>query len=682
MPQRPYRIRLLLVLIAFCAALAGLIGRLYALQVLRHREFVYKADLFRKKNIPIMPKRGSIFDRNGNELAVSSLRASLYANTSMIGARQRADLARDLARIIKSAAPGAQPAPPDEPSRDEFASGTLEQRIYKKLSMPKAHVPIAQTVEPALAEQLDEFTKSDAAPENAFYFVRESKREHPRGRLASHVLGYVGLSTGGENKGRAGLELQYDKEIRGNFQKYEALRDALNQPLEPVAEWYYSEAFGNELILTLDASIQLCAEKALRECVDRYNARFGAIVVQKTKTGEILAMCSWPDYEPDRVGQSSAFERQDRLVSIPFGMGSVMKIFTASALLETRTLGLDDPVDCHGGRWTFPPRTTPVKDARGHYLYVEPFRKVFRWSSNVGMCEAASRMDKFAFGRILDNLGFGYRTGIDLPDESRGICKPASQWTGYSMSAIPYGGEMAITPVQLATALSAVANGGMLMRPHLVKEIRAYNNERVRLIAPESVRRVVSPETSRLVMELMEDVVCSGTGKLARIKDYRVGGKTGTFKYITDPGDRTASYTATFAGILPLPDPELTILCCIDEPTSGGVYGGEVAAPAFKKVAESALQILGIPPSRTDRNPADIEMTLRRVRARDQAPRATAPRGLMPDLTGLTMREVHEALAGLNVHPVFEGSGVVSAQTPLPMAPLRGVRECRVVFGQ
>jgi cell division protein FtsI (penicillin-binding protein 3) len=254
------------------------------------------------------------------------------------------------------------------------------------------------------------------------------------------------------------------------------------------------------------------------------------------------------------------------------------------------------------------------------------------------------------------------------------------------MAALPYGGEMSVTPIQLATAVSAVANGGLLMKPYLVKEIRTFEGRLVRRAQPTVRRRVISPITSQQVLELMEDVVGrynaegkweAGTGKEAAIPGYRVGGKTGTFPWIDHP----TSYTASFVAVMPLPDPELTIFCCIDEP-HGGKYGGAVAAPVVREVAKHALRILGIPPSQADRSPADVQMTLHRVRDAGRAARQAAPRGQMPDLRGLTMREVSECLAGLEMRISFEGSGVVAVQEPLPLASLRGVRECRVVFNR
>ena len=666
--HRPYRLRMLLVLAGFCAAILGLIARLYQLQIVRHDVFVRQADSARVGSVPVLPKRGSILDRNQHELAVSSLRETLYADTSKIPDTYKEDIAIQLAGAL------------DEPAT----------RVLALLKL-KGHPPLARTMDPEIANRAHRLLLADIAPKDALYFVREPKRQHPKGRLASHTLGFTTFDHTGDNQGLAGLEFQYDKTIRGNFQKFKALRDARLRQLTPLNDQYYSAAFGNRLILTLDESIQHVAETVLRETIAKYRAKRGAIVVQATKTGEILASASWPDFEPDAYGKADPEYRKDRVIGHAFGMGSVMKTFTAAAAIETGVLtNLDESINCHGGVWTPPPRRRPIRDAPEHRFGWVPFRDVFRFSSNCGTVEVALRMEPAAYYRVLHNFGLGRKTGIDLPGESPGILRPVSQWTGYSMLALPYGGEMSVTPIQLVTGVSAVANGGLLLKPSVVKEIRTYEGEIVQRTEPQVVRRVISPVTSRLMLQLMEDVVGhpdpqarggwnGGTGDEARIPGYRVGGKTGTFKYIDNP----TSYTATFVGVLPLPDPDLTILCVVDDPDPRiAKYGGAIAAPAFKKVAENALRILGIPPKRTDRSPAILELTLQRLRNTGPTARTTAGRGQMPDLRGLTMREVAREMSGLSLRPAWSGSGVVIEQAPAPLAGLQGAQEYRLVFGR
>jgi len=671
--DQPYRKRIFFVAVLFGIAIGGIIARLYYLQIERHSYYVRLARAQHLRPVAIRPKRGSIYDRNRRELATSSLLESLYADTSRLpkGRAQLSDLASRLSKVL------------------DLPAETIYARLAKR-----GHPPIARTLSPETARRVRNLiTDRYLIAPGALYFVRESKRHYPNGPLACHVLGFTTFDHTGENLGLAGLEYEYDKQLRGNYKKFLALRDARSRLLTPIDEDYYSAAFGNDLILTIDGAIQHVAETALRRAIKKYSARCGVVIVQKCKTGEILAMASWPDFDPNRYAAADPDSRRNRAIGHAFGLGSVMKIFTAAALLATGKLGdLDEPINCHNGVAYFPHRAVPVRDAPGHRLGIVPFREAFKWSSNCGMVEAAQRMSKFAYAKILESFGFGRKTGIDLPGESKGILRPVSQWSPVSMYALPYGGEMAVTPIQLVAAVSAIANGGRLMKPFVVKEIRTYEGRLVRRMKPTVVRRVVSPVVAREVLELMEEVVGhktpdgrwdGGTGRKAAIPGYRVGGKTGTYKWVTRgrPGERPTSYTASFVAVLPLPDPELTVFCCIDEP-HGEKYGGSVAAPVVRQVAEYSLRILGIPPNRTDRTPADLELTLSRLRERNRKRAATsAPRGRMPDLHGLTMREVSKCLAGLNLQVTFEGTGVVVSQYPPPLTRLRDVKTCKVVFG-
>ena len=670
MLKQPYHGRIIFMAIAACLACGGLAAYLFVVQILRHEQYVEAARDYQLWNVPIRPKRGNIYDRERRELATSSLLESLYANSKTLPPR-KVDLALDLARVLN----------------------LPTTYIHAQLTQP-GHPPVVRTLSAEDADQIRRSQVGEYLKAGVLRFVRESKRHYPNGRLACHVVGFTTFDHTGENLGLTGLELQYDKEIRGDFQKYEVLRDALNNPLTPIGEQYYSAAFGKEIILTLDASIQHAAETALRAAIAKHDAKYGALIVQRCKTGEILAMASWPDFDLREFAAAPPETRLNRATCHNFGLGSVMKVFTAAALIETgRLTDLNEKIDCHGGEHIFRPRPQPIRDAPGHYLEVVPFREVFRWSSNVGMVEAAQRLDPRAYSRLLEAFGFGQPTGIDLPGEEKGILRPYEKWSAYSMLALPYGGEMAATAIQLANAVSAVANGGLLMKPYLVEEIRTYEGRLVKRTEPVVVRRVISKVTSRLLLELLEEVVgregpdgkwVYGTGKNGRIKGYRVGGKTGTHKKVTaeDLDDRQTSYTASFVAVLPLPDPELTVLCCIDQPRGPWKYGGDVAAPAVKQVAEHSLRVLGIPSHRGEPPPIDVDVALRQVREAGRAARRTdTPQGRMPDLSGLSMREASETLARLGLRVFYKGSGVVVSQQPEPNASLAGVSDCEVVFG-
>ncbi|MCX8037033.1 MAG: transpeptidase family protein [Candidatus Sumerlaeia bacterium] len=665
-----FRQRITVTGVCLAVALTGLIARLYWIQIVRHEYYNIRASYYRIGNEPIRPQRGNIYDRNRRALAAGSLRDTLYANTyflkqhnipfEALAIQLESILEKDHTRILAQLRRGGCP-------------------------------PLYRVMPPEISNIMHHLILCEVFPPGTFYFERETKRFYPSGRTASHVLGYVRFDDTGENQGVDGLEYSYDHVIRGNTAKYEVLKDARKGLLAPIDKTYWSSAFGNELILTLDESIQHEAERILRTEVARYRAAWGVIIVQQCKTGAILAMASMPDFDPAAYAGASPSSLRNRAINEPANMGSIMKIFTAAALIETGKLtDLDEQFDCHGGSWYFPPRREPVRDAPGHYLQMASFRDIIRWSSNVGTVAAAQRLERNAYCNLLEKFGFGQKTGIDLPNERQGILRPVSQWTDYTMSAIPYGGEMTVTPIQLVAAVSAIANGGRLMRPYVVKEIRSYEGRLIQTTGPVVVRQVISPVTAGKVLELMEGVVgpyapkdktVGGTGKEAAIPGYRVAGKTGTYKYITPAGsDHVSSYTASFVAVLPLPDPEITVFCCIDQP-QGAKYGGAVAAPIVRQVAEHALRVLGIPADQPERGPADIPLTIHQARQSQPANgRIETPQDCMPDLRGLTMREVVACMAGLNMELSFEGSGVVVHQEPPPLAPLEGVRGCRIVL--
>jgi len=669
MLHQPYRLRILVVVAFLAVSLLGLVVRLYWIMIVKHDYYVVKAMQHQIGSEPVHPKRGNIYDRNRDVLAAGSLLNTLYANTYLLKQHNinLETLAFDLAPVLQK---------PFSALRGQLLQGGCP--------------PLARVLPPETADKIHNLMLNDFVPPATLYFERETKRYYPKSRLASHLLGYVRFDDTGENEGVDGLEAQDDWEIRGNYQEFKVLKDARKGLLTPISETYWNASFGNELVLAIDAPIQQVAETALREEVMKYRASWGVVIVQKCKTGEIIAMAGYPDFDPSGYRTADPASLRNRAINEPAGIGSGMKIFTAAALIETgKITSLDETFNCHGGIGYFPPRKTPVRDAPGHELYIATFRDIFRWSSNVGMVEAAQRLDRNQYSRILESFGFGQKTSIDLPNERQGILRPVGKWTDYSMSALPYGGEMTVTPIQMAAAVSAVANGGLLMKPYVVKEIRSYEGRLVHRFQPAIVRRVISPVTAGKVLELMEGAVGrmnakgeleAGTGKEAQIRGYRVAGKTGTFKYGTPSGgDQASSYTASFVAVLPLPDPELTVFCCIDQP-QGAKFGGAVAAPVVRRVSEHALRILGIPPGQSDRGPTDVQVTLHEVRNTSRVVRSVAPRGQMPDLRGLTMREVYGSIAGLDLELSFEGSGVVVEQEPAPLAPLRGVHQCRVVF--
>ncbi|MBM3335871.1 penicillin-binding protein 2, partial [Candidatus Sumerlaeota bacterium] len=545
MSNQRHRTRIVFIALCCGVLLASLICRLYVVQIVRHEDYLKIANRQHKTVVPIHPRRGNIYDRNLRIVAASTFLDSVYVDCTRLrksGLVKR--LARDLARAL------------DQPY----------ENILKKIDRT-GYVPIARMIEPAIADRVRDFCPPKAIADEIVNFERESKRHYPKWPLAYYVLGDVQLDGAGENRGKSGLEYQYNTYIRGKEEQFSALRSA-GAPLEWTGdnEVYWAKAFGNELVLTIDESIQHIVERALHEAATEYHVRAGVLVVQNCKTGELLGLASWPECDP-----TMAFDDwHNRAVEHAFTVGSVMKIFTASSLIETGKLAdLDELVNCNNGRDYFPPRRVPVLDAPDCRLGIVPFRMAFYRSSNVGLARMGQRLDRNAYARVLSDFGFGQKSSVDLPGESPGIFRPVSQWTAHSVIVLPFGGEMAVTPVQLVTAVSAVANGGLLVKPRIVKEIRTHDGQVISRTERTVVRRVINPVTCARVLELMESVVGrrtptgqweEGTGRGAAISGYRVGGKTGTFQYESNP----TSYTASFVAVVPLPDPELTVFCLLD----------------------------------------------------------------------------------------------------------------------
>jgi cell division protein FtsI (penicillin-binding protein 3) len=369
-----------------------------------------------------------------------------------------------------------------------------------------------------------------------------------------------------------------------------------------------------------------------------------------------------------------------------------MKIFTYASLIEEDKIrSLDEIVNCEGGRWTVAGRT--VVDS--HAIGSVPVRTAFSQSSNVGAAKlAVTRLTPQRFYRNLSAFGFGEQTGIDLPGESSGLLRPVKNWTAQSVASLAYGYELQCSAIQVAAAAAAIANNGIYMKPHVVKEIRNYRGEIVRQIAPQKVRRVCSPLTSQKMRALMEEVVLRGTGKSAQLEHYRAGGKTGTtIKIDPETGKYSrGNYIASFCGIAPLDDPQICVYVWIDNPKGSQYYGGQVSAPVFKEIAEAALEALKVPVRDNRPSPENVEVALERVRSRlqDEIPidlldpsrrDDNVSSGSMPDLTGLTMREAQDRLRTINVPIEYRGSGVVIDQMPKPYETIESGEPAVVTFG-
>ena len=530
----------------------GLIGRLYYLDVIDYVQLLGQAERQQQRVVEVAPQRGAIYDRQMHALAMTLPVDSVFAVPAEIA--DPPDTARRLASVLRLDA------------KELF--GRFE--AFRSFCWVKRKVT---------ADEAAEVKNLDL---KGIYFQKEMKRFYPKGELAAQVLGYVGM----DDQGLAGLEYGMNSEVQGAPGHIVLSTDAHRQ------SYASSESVGlpgKSLVLTLDENIQYTAETILDETVRKWRAAGGTIVVQNPNTGEILALASFPKFDPNVYSKFRPREWKNRGVAWVYEPGSTFKLVTLAAALEAGLATPQESVDCQQGRIVLAGHTIHDHKPFGA-LTVE---QVLVNSSDVGAIKIGLRLGQERFYRTIRDFGFGQPTGIELPGEEHGLLKPPSRWSGISIGEISMGQEIGVTAVQLLTAYSAVANGGILYPPRIVHEV--FRGETHETAPPIQGRRVVSVRTAEEMKGMLRQVVEQGTGKHARLDGYTAGGKTGTAQKI-DPGGHYSHfhYVASFVGFAPVRRPAIAILVAIDSPV-GAIYGQEVAAPAFRSVAEQTLNYLSVP---------------------------------------------------------------------------------------
>jgi cell division protein FtsI (penicillin-binding protein 3) len=557
--------RIFLAVILLTAGFLCVGVRLFALQVVEATELSKRAERQHEKSVVLEGERGTIFDRQGRILATNVEVPSIYAIPSLI--RNREAVAPDLARVLQSDA----------------------RTILKRLEGKRNFVWIERKVAPAVARSVMELGIEGIG------VLKESQRFYPKRNLMGHLLGFAGM----DNRGLEGIELKYDTLLRGEKGWAVVERDAFGHSIFQKGLDSVAPSRGNDLVLTIDEVIQHIAETELDSVMEQTQAANASVIVMNPKTGEILAMAVRPEFNPNRVEFLHPDQWRNRAVTDSYEPGSTFKIVTASAALEERVAGPGDIFYCEEGRMAVAGGVMRDHEKEGYLT----FREVIQKSSNIGMVKIAMRMKDERLYRHIRAFGFGEKTGIDLEGEAPGLIRDPRYWSGRSLASISIGQEVAATPLQIITAVSAIANGGMLMRPHVVSEIRDADGRVVKVFPPEIKRIAVSPETTGKMMSILEGTVTkNGTGEKAAIPGYRVAGKTGTAQKI-DPVTKRYSMQDTvssFVGIVPAEDPRIVVLVVVDSP-KGMAWGGTVAAPVFKTIAEQVLRYLGVPPRTQER---------------------------------------------------------------------------------
>lgn len=648
------RIRIYITGICFFLVFCVIFLRAYQLQILKGSELSSLAKKGYTGKLTLTSQRGTIFDRNGKELALSIEVDSLYCYPKKVKNKRKA--ATRLARALN-----------------------LDKRdVLKKLHNSRSFSWIKRKVTPEEINSVRELNIT------GIDFTKENRRYYPCMETGAHVIGFASQ----DNKGLEGIELKYNRYLEGQEARFSRIHDALGRPLifdGPRIEKQYPF----NLILTLDKDISYKAQKALREAVLRSRARSGVCIVMRPQTGEILAMAVVPEFNPNIFWKYQPYEWRNRAITDCFEPGSTQKAFLLAGALEEGVISPETVLNCEKGEYAI--GSFIIHDSRPFGML--KVSEIIKFSSNIGAIKIGQRLGAEHFNYYLERFGFGEKTGIDFPGERKGILRPIRNMSLIGQNTLCFGQGISVSPLQLAMAFGAIANGGNLMRPYIVKSIVDQRGVAIRNFYPSIRRDVISSETAKKVRGVLEGVVRQdGTAPKAAIKKYSVAGKTGTAQKV-DPIRKTYSnkkFVAIFGGFTPSDSPALVILVALDEP-KGIPYGGVVAAPVFRDVGYWTLNHLNVVPSfppatslsaskaRTLRtSQQDVSHSIER-KEKMIAPRPDLP-GSIPNLIGLGVRDVLKKAQQLGLRVVVKGSGIVVEQVPEPGTPLKKDRLLTVTF--
>jgi cell division protein FtsI (penicillin-binding protein 3) len=655
--------------------------RLGYLQLVRHGDYLARAQKQQQRTIDITPQRGTISDRAGHPLAMSIPVKSAFAVTSEL--RDQSMAAHLLSGIVNV---------PEDVLLQRFQSSKGFVWVNRKLPPEKVEAVTALNL-------------------RGIYFQDENQRFYPKRDLAAHVLGFVDP----DERGLGGIEYEFDSLIRGKSEKIVVMADARQR-------WFDgSEAQrerGANVTLTLDEKIQYIAQRELAAAIATTRAQAGSVIVMNPNNGEILALANWPEFNPNNPGASQPEARLNRSVSVAYEPGSTFKLITLAAAFDQNSIKTEDVFDCEHGSIYFNGRRIHDHKPFGLLNVGEILAK----SSDVGAIKIALQIGPQRFYDYIRGFGFGSQTGVDMPGESRGMLAKVDNWGATSIASISMGQEVGVTPIQLISAVSAIANGGVWNRPHVIAEMRRSGKLLPATGAPAPVepRRVIRPETAATLKQLMEGVVLTGgTGTLARLDGWTTAGKTGSAQKI-DPN--TGRYSpnnliASFTGFAPVNNPAVAILVSLDSPV-GLHEGGQVSAPVFKRIAEQVLPYLDVPrdvplnqrliqaaykkqealdeSTLEESSPTDFNAQLEEAPAEVAQTKTPEPvkrpvevmmaveEGAdvtVPDFTGKTMRDVTTMCLQLGLDPVLGGSNLAVEQSPAAGTQVKRGSRVTVQFG-
>ena len=544
--------RIVLLAGAFVALLVVALGRAVWLQAVKGPEYAAMAVRQHRETVVVPAARGTIFDRNGEPLAIGEQVTTVYANPRQV------DRPRDLT-LAAGKALGVEP-------------GVVYPQLVDR---SRGFVYVARKADPLEAEELEKLGFAGLG------FYPEELRSYPQGPVAAQVLGFAGL----DNKGLEGLERSLESVLAGRPGSQIVVKDPIGRALDVVST--KPETPGKNVRLTIDHQLQANAEAVLKETVRQWGARAASAIVMDPYTGSVLAMAVAPGFNANRFPTTRPDRRRNRAVTDMYEPGSTFKLVTVAAALQE---GIVSPTTSFRLAPTIRVADRVIREAHSRGTERMTVRRIVEDSSNIGTVTIAQRLGEGRLASWIDHFGFGRPTGIDFPGESPGVALPLDQWSGSTIGTVPIGQGIAVTPLQMARAYGAIANGGVLVRPHLIERVDGQP------VAVRRGRRVVSRAVSQQMLSMLRGVVLEGTGTEAAIPGYTVAGKTGTAAKIESNGRySTSRYVASFVGMVPATKPRLVIMVLVDEPR-GNIYGGVVAAPAFRQIARFNLQHLEVPP--------------------------------------------------------------------------------------
>ncbi len=643
------RSRFAIVALLFCAWTLAIALRLVWLQVVQHPLWEERATKEQTGAFEVAPRRGVLYDRNLKELAMTVQADSVYAVPSELG-DNRASTAAILAKIVHV-----------DPT-DNFTS---EHQMLARFNASRGFAWVARRVDKETADRIRELNLKGV------YFQKEFKRYYPNNDLAAHVLGYVGT----DDTGLGGLELEFDDDMHGVPGHMLTALDAKRHVLGSVVD---QPQPGENLVLTIDANIQYMAERALDAQMAKVKAAHGTVVVQDPHTGQILALAISPRFNPNDQKHMDASVLTNLAVSDVYEPGSTFKLLTYSAAIDGAGVEPTDKVDCQGGVMTMYGRTFH-DDKSDMGMHVVTVQQALEHSSDVGAAKMALKVGPQKFYSYMKAFGFGERSGIELPSETRGLLRAPNKWSATSILSLAIGQEVGVTPVQLATMVSTIANGGVYMPPHILLESTddMKGDPRLKPAAfhpasqlpeklPEGAHRVIKELTAAKMREMMRGIVIEGTGKAAALNGYSSGGKTGTAQKI-DVKTHTYSHTqlvASFAGMAPVSNPAITVAVVIDTPTVGSLYGAAVSAPVFAQVAQEVLEYLGVPHDQPLKTQKEMLAAASEKDVFDSTPEENGAdlNAMFDDINSLPANDPLRNLAAASTAPTPEAPAPVAAK--------------------